>query len=449
MIAETDRREMETELDLEGVKTVRLQYADLHGVARGKDLPVAQLQHAVEDCVHFVAAIMTIDLAHNVVAGFESGFEDIAARLDLSTLRRIPWDPEVAVCIADLETVASHEPYGVDGRAALKRVMAEYAELGLVPVVAPELEFYLMERATDTAAGWTRYVGGDSHAYTVGHQADPRGILTRIMRAADDLGLQVIAGNHEYGRGQFEINICHGTALDSADRAFWLKWLVKESAAREGLLATFIGKAWNDDEGSGFHLHVSLCGADGANRCADANGTDGLADVTRHFIAGVLAHAAGIMAFFNPTVNAYRRISPEALVPTRANWGHDNRFTYVRVPRERGDATRVEVRVGDGSANPYLAYTAALAAGLDGIRRRLELPPPLAGFVYERPEEELGALLPTTLPEALEALDADETLRAAMGPELVQTFKTVKEYELERFRRWVTDWEFREYTHHL
>src|SRR5205823_13914047 len=119
----------------------------------------------------------------------------------------------------------------------------------------------------------------------------------------------------------------------------------------------------------------------GENRCADANGADGLADVTRHFVAGVLAHAAGLMAFFNPTVNAYRRISPEALVPTRANWGHDNRFTYVRVPRERGHATRVEVRVGDGAANPYRAYAAALAAGLDGIRLRLEPPAPLSGAV--------------------------------------------------------------------
>ena len=109
---------METGLELEGVHTVRLQFADLHGIARGKDLPVGRLQNAVEECVHFVAAVMTIDLAHNVVAGFESGFEDIAGRPDLSTLRRIPWEPEVALCIADLETVASNEPYGVDSRAA-------------------------------------------------------------------------------------------------------------------------------------------------------------------------------------------------------------------------------------------------------------------------------------------------------------------------------------------
>src|ERR1700730_4677217 len=215
------------------------------------------------------------------------------------------------------------------------------------------------------------------------------------------------------------------------------------------MLATFIGKPWNDDEGSGFHLHLSLCDGEGANRCGDPEGEDGLSKVTRHFIAGVLEHASGMMAFFNPTVNAYRRLNPEALVPTQVNWGHDNRFTFVRVPQERGDATRVEIRVGDGAANPYLAYTAALAAGLDGIHRKLEPPAPLSGLIYALPEEQQGPPLPATLPDAITALDADETLRAAMGQELVDTFKTIKESELNRFRQWVTDWEFREYSHHL
>jgi glutamine synthetase len=436
-------------MDLEGVRTVRLQYADLHGIARGKELPVGQLERASEECVHFVAAIMTVDLGHNVVAGFETGFEDVAARPDLATLVRVPWEPETAVCIADLESGADHAPYGVDGRAALKRIVGEYEELALTPVVAPELEFYLLEPDDSARGGWRPYAGGDSDVYAVGSRTDPRGMLGRMMQAADAVGLDVIAGDHEYGRGQFEINIRHGPAVESADRAFRLKWLVKELAAEEGLLATFIGKPWNDDEGSGFHLHVSLYSEDGANRCADPEGEDGLADVTRWFVAGVLAHAPALMAVFNPTVNAYRRLHPEALVPTRVCWGHDNRFTFVRVPRERGGATRAEVRVGDGSANPYVAYAATLAAGLDGIRRELAPPPPVGGLIYELPEEQLGDLLPTTLADALAALDADELLVDALGSQLVSTFKTIKEYELDRFNHWVTDWELREYLRHL
>jgi glutamine synthetase len=440
---------METELDLEGIKTVRLQYADLYGVSRGKDIPVRQLDDAVEECVHFVAAVMTTDLAHNVVAGPETGFEDIAARPDLSTLVRIPWEPSAAACIANLERVDTHEPYGVDSRAALKRVVAEYEQLGLSPVVGPELEFYLCEPDAAAPGGWRRYVNRDSNVYTVGHRADPRGILGRMMHMADDLGLDVLAANHEYGRGQFEINIRHTSAVRSADRAFRLKWLVKEAAAREGLLGTFIGKPWNDDEGSGFHLHMSLGDASGANRLADPGGEDGLADIARHFLAGMLEHAPALMPFFNPTVNAYRRLNPEALVPTRVCWGHDNRFAFVRVPRERGSATRVEVRVGDGSANPYLAYAAALVAGLDGIRRELQPPAPLSGFIYELPEEQQGPALPATLPEALAALGSDELVVAGMGEELVATFLTMKEYELNRYAHWVSDWELREYLHHL
>ena len=171
--------------------------------------------------------------------------------------------------------------------------------------------------------------------------------------------------------------------------------------------------------------------------------------MARHLIAGLLEHGPGLMAFFNPTTNAYRRLHPEALVPTLVSWGHDNRLTLARVPRERGGATRVEFRVGDGAANPYLAIAAALFAGLDGIRRELEPPPPVEGLIYELPEAETMTPLPTTFEAALDALEADTVLTEAMGAELVRVFRVIKEAELERARQTVTDWEFAEYTHHL
>ncbi|MGH2876514.1 MAG: glutamine synthetase family protein, partial [Solirubrobacteraceae bacterium] len=145
-------------------------------------------------------------------------------------------------------------------------------------------------------------------------------------------------------------------------------------------------------------------------------------------------------------VNAYRRLTAEALVPTRACWGHDHRMTLVRVPKERGSATRLELRLGDGTANPYLAYTVALAAGLDGIRRELEPPEPLTGMIYDLPEEQLGLTLPTTFQQALDALAADPVIVDAVGGELLETFLVIKQSELERFRAWVTDWEFAEYS---
>lgn len=432
-----------------GVRAVRLQYADLHGICRGKDIPISAFPHAAQEGIGFVAAIMTVDLRHNVVAGFEEGFPDLLARPDLETLVPLPWAPEIVACLVDLEDPVTHAPSPLDGRGALKRILGEFADLGVTPIVGPELEFYLCEADPAAPNGFRPYAAQESPVYTVGDVADPRGTLSRMLDAAVELDLGAIAAAHEYGRAQFEINLRHGPALASADRAFRYKAMVKEMAARDGLLATFMGKPFNDDEGSGFHLHISFEDGDGVNACDAAAEPHGLTPLTRHFIAGVLQHGPGMMVFFNPTVNAYRRINAEALVPTRVCWGHDHRMTLVRVPKERGSGTRLEIRLGDGTANPYLAYTAALAAGLDGIRRELEPPEPLVGMIYDLPDEQLGRLLPTTFQEALDDLKADPVLVEAMGSKLVDTFETIKMAELERFRAWVTDWEFAEYSHRL
>jgi glutamine synthetase len=259
----------------------------------------------------------------------------------------------------------------------------------------------------------------------------------------------VIAAAHEYGMSQWEINLAHSPALDAADRAFRFKAAVKDLATREGLLATFMGKPFNGDAGSGFHLHLSLCEDGGANAFADEAGVEGCAELLRQFTAGVVAHAPALMAFLNPTVNAYRRIDPHELVPTRACWGYDNRFGLVRVPPERGAATRIEMRLADGSANPYLATAALLFAGLDGIERELTPPPAAAGLVYELPEEQQGDPIPLSLDAALDALEADATLSQAMGPMLVETFLAIKRYELDRYHHHVSDWDLAEYAHHL
>jgi glutamine synthetase len=432
----------------DGVTTVRLSYPDLHGIARGKEFPASFFDHLSEDGAAHCEAIMTVDLAHNVVSGFEHGFQDILARPDAATLARIPWDPEVAWCIADLERM-NGDPYGCDSRAVLKRAVQQYVDRGLIPVLGPELEFYLCEPDPSAEWGYRRYVDNPSHVYTVGAVADPRGVLREMLHACADLGLGAYAANHEFGRSQYEINLRHSDALSACDRAFLFKTTVKEMSSRHGLLATFIGKPWNDDEGSGFHLHMSLGGADGGNLLNDPDGEEGLSKLCHHFLAGILDHGPALMPFFNPTTNAYRRIHEEALVPTLVSWGHDNRLTLARVPRERGGATRIEFRVGDGAANPYLAIAAALFAGLDGIRRKLEPPSPCEGLIYELPEAETMTPLPTTFEAALEALAADELLVDAMGPELVAVFRVIKDAELERARRTVTDWEFQEYSHHL
>jgi glutamine synthetase len=431
-----------------GVRFVRVMLADLHGVGRSKEVALHEFGAVASHGLAFCQAVMTVDLAHNVVAGPEHGFRDIVACPDLGTLVILPWEPTRAWVLSDLRR-PSREPHDVDPRGALRTAIATLEEHGFAPVVAPELEFYLCKPDPEAASGYRRYLDDDSGVYTTGDLADPHGVVRGILTAAEDLGLGAFACSHEFGRAQYEINLKHTSALESADHAFRFKVLVKELAAREGLLATFMGRPWNDDEGSGFHLHLSLLDENGQNAFCDDAEEDGLAVVARQFVAGVLEHAPALMAFLDPTVNAYRRIRPEAVVPTHANWGHDNRFCFVRVPRERGASTRIEIRVGDGTANPYLAYAACLVAGLDGIRRGLEPGVALSGDVHALPAPEHGPALPASLPEALDALEADQLLATAMGEELVRTFLQVKRYECERFRRWVTDWEFTEYSRRL
>jgi glutamine synthetase len=218
-----------------------------------------------------------------------------------------------------------------------------------------------------------------------------------------------------------------------------------------------MGRPFADQGGSGFHLHLSLAGADGHNAFDDEGGPSGLSPLASRFIAGVIEHAHGLQAFLGPTVNAYKRILPDSLAPTHANWGHDNRTAFCRIPNERGARARVEVRAGDGSACPHLLVAALLLAGLDGIERELVPPEPVVGDSYRADDAHAGSSLPSDLGAALDALEADTRLVAGLGDQLVRTFVTMKRFEVERFEdavgkldvEDVSEWEVEEYASHL
>jgi glutamine synthetase len=428
----------------EAISTIRVTYADLHGIQRGKDVPIAELGRVAADGLNFCWAVMGTDLRHTPVVGGESGYPDMAARPDLSTLVELPWEPDVAACLADLERDGQPEP--TDQRGLVRRAESALDELGLTAMIGPELEFFVCE--PDENGGWRRHVDNLSMVYTVGPQADPQGVLKALLDACAALGIGAFAANHEYMNSQYEINLRESAPLVAADNAFRLKAAVKDYAAQRGLLATFMGKPFNDQGGSGTHIHISL-ERDGANAFDDPDGEHGLSQEMQRFTAGVLEHAPALMAFLNPTVNAYRRILPDSLAPTHANWGLDNRTTFVRIPPERGSGSRIEIRVGDGTANPYLTIAALLFAGIDGLRRELELGPPLEGDTYTLPEEEQGAPLPMSLADSLDALEADPAIRDAVGPEIIDTFLTMKRFEVERYRQHTSDWDVAEYLHHL
>ena len=429
----------------EGVEFVQVLYTELHGVCRGKEVPIEEIHHKVESGIGLTEAIMTIDLGHNVISGFEHGFRDIFLVPDLSQLLAGP--------VGSGHRVVHGRPargrrHAVRRRPAARRPRAAVEELaarGLHAIVAPELEFYLVD--PDTYETYTPHL---SSVYTVGSVSDPKGVFREIHRNARDLGLHPLGGAQEYGCGQFEINLAHGEAFEVADRNLLFKTMVKQTASRHGLLATFMGKL-RDDEGSGMHLHVSLTREDGANAFDDPSSPDGLSKLARQFGAGVLAHTPALTAFFCPTVNAYRRMQVESLAPTHVNWGVDNRLAMLRYPAQRGKATRVELRVGDGAAGIHTAVAAMLFAGLDGIDRGLELPSPCEKLPYED-ETTLGDQLPSSLGDALDALAADAYLTGQMGARLTEIFQEIKHYELDRWNAHlakVTDWERNEYAHHL
>ncbi|HLJ02601.1 MAG TPA: glutamine synthetase family protein [Solirubrobacteraceae bacterium] len=429
------------------ITTIRLLYPDLHGVARGKDVPASEFDNVVEKGLCFCSAIMGTDLRHTPVVGGEEGYPDLIARPDLSTMITLPWEPGVASCLSNLEPAEGGHAVA-DPRGALRRAIATVAELGYEPIVGPELEFFLVVRDPAAENGVRRHVDHLSMVYTVGPQADPGGLVRKMTEDMAATGLDVYAVNHEFMNSQYEINLRHGEALNAADRAFRLKTAVKDIAAQNGLHATFMGKPFNDQGGSGTHLHLSL-NRDGRNAFAAAEGEDGTAPELKSFTAGVLKHAPALMAFLNPTINAYRRIVPDSLAPTHANWGWDNRATFIRIPPERGSSTRVEIRVGDGAANPYLAIAAMLLAGAEGVREGLEPPAPVAGDAYRADPSVIGDPLPSSLDAALDALEADALLRDGLGPEIVNTFLGIKRFEIERHRAWTSDWEIAEYIHHL
>ena len=437
---------LKTKLDDLGVDVLRLIFPDILGMTRSKDLLVSQLQTAKSPA--FCQGVWVTTTRGGVLDGndiMSSGLPDLVTHIDPDTLTMMPWEPGVALVIAD-----AVNPDGstseIAPRSVLRAVIAQYAELGLTPVVGPELEFYIAEHDEN---GWRRAISRTGRVYTTGAWVDPDGTFLHLLRMLDGMDIGVFAGNHEFSPSQYEINLWHSAALDAADRTFLFKTAVRDIVARTGKHATFLGKPWSDEGGSGFHLHFSVVDAEtGLNLMSDGGG--GLSARANSIIAGILANAPAVAALSNPTVNAYKRLGPDTLAPYRANWGYDNRSAMLRVPPERGEGTRLEIRLGDGAANPYLIIAAILAAGLDGLRKGLVAPPEAEGWAYQ---DEAAAVLPMTLAEALDALVGNAPLRETLGGPLVDVFALMKRDEVERYEsetedattREVTAWEIDEY----
>jgi len=444
--APADAATVSERLRASGVDVIRVSYPDLIGVDRGRDVLLGELDAALSHGLAFCRAVYHTSPVGDVVpvqGGLEAGLPDIIVRPDLATLTRLPWEPNAAWCLGDASTPEG-EPAPESPRVVVRRVAAQLAGLGYSLICGPELEFYVCQR--DVHGTWQRYANDLGNVYVVGRKGDPQGLLLHMLRQLRDAGLRVTAANHEFSPGQFEINLGHSEMTDAADRSFRLKSAVQEIARQRDLLATFMAKPFNDEGGSGFHVHASLNDEGGANVFGDPDAPDGISAAGRHAIGGVLRHARALSALLNPTVNSYKRLGPDTLAPWLIDWGLDNRSAMVRIPPEHGPGARMEVRLGDATANPYLAMASIGAAVYLGIRDKAEPPEKLEGYGYDPARAET---LPARLPDALDALEADRELTAVLGEFFVGSFLAYKRNEIERFERFVTDWEFREYAYHL
>ncbi len=419
-----------TALRASGIRFVRVMHADPYGRARSKDVPIDRLGATLGYCE--ASLVEGLDGEPLMDAAFPGGqgFPDVHAVPVAGTLRIAPWEPGTAWMLADLRGPDGPSPLCC--RSLVERQVAALATSGMRAECASEPEFYLVREAPDGSR--SLYSPGTGMAYTTGVRADPDGVLRALHLALDELEIGVTTANREFSPGQFEINLAHTDALAAADRAFLLEEAVKDVAARHGLLATFMAKPFSEHEGSSHHVHVSLRD-DERNLFAGPGGE--LSELARAFAGGVLAHAAGLTALASPTVNSYKRLAATgSLVPAGAGLAEDDRLSYLRIPSERGDSTRIELRAADASANPYLLIAGLLAAGRDGIERGLD------------PLETASDALPGSLEEALPALEHDEVLCEALGARMVAVLAALKRRECARYAATVTDWEWREYARH-
>ena len=440
----TTEAEVLKRIQAEDIGNVRLILTDLYGVARGKLVAAERMERALAEGHPFAIPLFASNLWQRHAPGEHAystdiGYRNGVLRLDPLTFTPLPWTPGTAHVITDL-----HDEAGAivaTPRAVLRRVLDDAQALGLRPVFGNELEFYVFRPGPD-GSGYQPAYGPQSwfsiHALGVAQE-----FVDQLDRAAGLMGLQLYEIFSEHGAGQFEVNLEPCAGLLAIDRVVALKIAIKEVARSLGLQATFMTRPTNLDitPPSGYHLHQTLLDAAGGNVLADAGDPDGLSEAARHYVAGQLAHAPAMTALASPTVTAYKRYHKGTWAPIQVAWGIENRTALVRALPD-GDSTRIENRLGSSDANPYLLAAVMVAAGLDGIRRRLPAPDPAAENLFEVIR---FPRLPDSPPEALAALAADAELTEALGPLFTTTFADVLRADWQRYLSHVSDWEISEY----
>jgi len=427
----------------EKVRFVNLQFTDVVGLVKSVTIPFEQLPDAVHHGKWFDGSS---------IEGFARIAEsDMYLIPDLRTFQILPWERGENTTARTICWVYSPtgDLFTGDPRAVLARVMKEAEELGYVFNAGPEVEFFLF-RPDETGA--IQPLPHDRAGYFDFSTDLASTVRKEMVNALEEMGIKVETSHHEVAAGQHEIDFEYADALTAADNTVTFKYTLKAIAQQHNLHATFMPKPILAINGSGMHTHQSLFDKSGNNAFADPNDEYGLSATAKHFIAGQLHHARAMAAVVAPLVNSYKRLVPGYEAPVYVSWARVNRSALIRVPRsnpQRPQATRVELRCPDPSCNPYLAFSVMLAAGLDGIRRKLPLPEPIEENLYAFDEDELTRrqidVLPGSLGEALEEFRKDEVIQSGLGPHVYERFLEAKTIEWNEYRLYVSPWELARY----
>lgn len=446
--------DVEVAFEERGIRKVKVGLFDIDGVLRGKYISPEKFLSAAQEGFGFCDVVFGWDSTdalydRSEFTGWHTGYPDALARIDIETFRVVPWEPDTAFFIADLQN-ADGTPLLLSPRQLLQHVIARAERLGLWPVVSVEYEYFLFEETAHSVRekGYRgmRPLSPGMFGYSVLRASTHANLVHQIIDQMRAYGVEIEGIHTETGPGVYETAIRYDGALQAADKAALFKTGVKEIAARSGRIATFMAK-WNPDlPGCSGHVHQSLWERDGArNLFHDGAGDGGFSELGRHYIGGQMALMPEVMAMVCPTVNSFKRTVPGTWAPTGVTWGVENRTTALRaIPGRSPKTTRVEYRLAGADANPYLAIAAGLASGLYGVERRMEPPPALAGDAYVASDERARPL-PRSLEEAVEVFRSSRAAREMFGDAFVDHFSMTREWEVRQFRKAVTDWELQRY----
>ena len=445
------------EIDARGLKSVRFSFADQHGVLRGKTLAASEVRGALERGVTITSTLLLKDTSHRTVfpaftpgggVGIPEmqGAADVLMMPDASTFRVLPWAPDTGWVLCDLQ-LQDGRPVPFDSRSVLKKATEKLA--GYDFIAGLEIEFHVFKIANANLKPSDAGQPGNppdvellttGYQYLTEHRYDLIDPVVQILRdGLSQLELPLRTFEVEFGPSQFEFTLAPLPGLAAADAMVLFRSAVKQIARRHGYHATFMCRPKLPNiMSSGWHLHQSLS-RNGKNAFVSAR--EDLSETGKHYLAGLLAHARAAAALATPTINGYKRYRPYSLAPDRVIWGKENRGALLRVIGGPGNpATRIENRIGEPAANPYLYFASQIYSGLDGMTTRPTLRPSA-----DTPYEAKADFLPRTLSEALDCLRKDKVLREGLGETFVDYYCKIKEAEVARFNLEVSDWEHREY----